>query len=343
MPLSIARQFCGIALLALAASTTGEAALPDYAPAAAAKASSGPSAALGKCINLANTLEPPNEGDWGPAFRDDDARIIHSAGFSTVRVPINFIGHALAKPPYTIDHRFMGRARHVIDTLRVSGLNVIVDQHNNDDLSAAPEANRDRLAAVWRQVASELRDEPAYVWFEILNEPHAKLTNANLMDVYAPSLAAIRETNPTRIVVIGGENWSGVDSLATLPMANDPNVIPTIHYYDPFQFTHQGARFVKNPPPFGRSFGSPADIAQLEANLAKVRAYIQRTGRVPFVGEYGAIQTIPTAQRAAWYHTVSSAFASLGVATCAWGYRNAFPLWRDGKWLPEMSGIEAPR
>jgi endoglucanase len=336
----------GLAVLTIAVSACGAApaALPVFTPAPAATARVGPSPNLGKCINLANTLEPPNEGEWGPAFRDQDAGIIRSAGFSTVRVPVNFLGHALAKPPYTLDRRFMMRARQVIDTLRASGLNVIVDQHNNDDLSAAPESNRDRSAAVWRQVAAALRDEPANVWFELLNEPHDKLTNAYLLATLMPSLAAIRETNPTRIVVIGGDHWSGVDSLATLALPDDPYVVPTVHYYDPFEFTHQGASFVHPAPPYGRTFGAPADAMQLEANLAKVRAYVARTGRVPFVGEYGAIETIPPDQRTLYYHTVTSAFASLGVASCAWGYRNAFPLWRDGRWLPGMvEAIAAPR
>jgi endoglucanase len=197
---------------------------------------------------------------------------------------------------------------------------------------------------VWRQVAAQLRDEPANVWFELLNEPHDKLTNANLLATLTPSLAAVRETNPTRIVVIGGERWSGVDSLATLPLPDDPYVIATFHDYDPFEFTHQGAKFIHPTPPFGRGFGGAEDVAQLNDKLAKVRGFMTRTGRVPFVGEYGAIESIPPDQRTTWYHTVSSAFASLGVATCAWGYRNAFPLWKNGRWLPGMvEAISSPR
>ena len=334
------------ALLSLGASANANAGsvLPDLTPAQATSAGAGPRLAIGKCINLANTLEPPNEGDWGPAFRDEDARIIRSAGFSTVRLPVNFLGHASSTPPYLVERPFVARVRHVIDTLRASGLNVIVDQHNNGALSAAPEENRERLAAVWRQVASLLSDEPANVWFELLNEPHDRLTNANLLATLLPSLAAIRATNSTRPVVIGGERWSGVDSLASLPLPDDPYVVPTFHYYDPFEFTHQGATFIHPAPPFGRSFGSDADSAQLKGNVAKVRGFMQRTGRVPFVGEYGAIETIPLEQRVAYYRTVSSAFASLGVASCAWGYRNAFPLWRHGEWLPEIAGaISAPK
>ena len=330
--------------VAIGASVTAAPAMPEFTPAPPAHARVGPSPNVGKCVNLANTLEPPNEGDWGGAFHDEDARIIRDAGFATVRVPVNFLGHAMAKPPYMLDRTFMARARHVIDTLREAGLNVIVDQHNNDDLSAAPEQNRERSAAVWRQVAAALRDEPANVWFELLNEPHGKLTNANLLATLTPSLAAIRVTNPKRVVVIGGQNWSGVDSLATLPMPNDPYVVPTFHYYDPFEFTHQGATFVHPAPPFGRTFGGSADVPQLQDSLAKIRAFEARTGRVPFVGEYGAIETIPLRQRTLYYHTVTSAFASMGLASCAWGYRNAFPLWKDGRWLPGLvEAIAAPK
>src|SRR3546814_12632681 len=68
------------------------------------------------------------------------------------------------------------------------------------------------------------------------------LTNANLLATLAPALAAIRATNPTRAVVIGGENWTGIDSLATLDLPDDPNAYPTFHYYDTFAFTRQGAK-----------------------------------------------------------------------------------------------------
>ena len=319
--------------------------MPVFTPAPAATTRVGPIPNLGKCINLANTLEPPNEGDWGPAFRDEDARILRSAGFSTVRVPVNFLGHALAKPPHTLDRKFMARARHVIDTLRASGLSVIVDQHNNDDLSAAPDSNRDRSAAVWRQVAAALRDEPANVWFELLNEPHDKLTNANLLATLMPSLAAIRETNPTRIVVIGGDHWSGVDSLATLAAAgrsamSSPRSIITIRSSSPIRvrpsFTRRrrmAERSVSRPTQrssrqiWRRSalmWRAPAACRSL-ANMAR-----SRRSRCD--------------QRTLYYHTITSAFASLGVASCAWGYRNAFPLWKDGRWLRGMvEAIAAPQ
>jgi endoglucanase len=40
-----------------------------------------------------------------------------------------------------------------------------------------------------------------------------------------------------------------------------------------------------------------------------------------------------------YYKTISAAFASVGVQSCAWGYRNSFPLRGHDDWLPGM--IEA--
>jgi endoglucanase len=61
-----------------------------------------------------------------------------------------------------------------------------------------------------------------------------------------------------------------------------------------------------------------------------------RTGRVPVLGEYGAQDDprVPLADRIRYYRAVSSAFASVGVQSCAWGYISGFKL-RDGDhWIP---------
>jgi endoglucanase len=176
-----------------------------------------------------------------------------------------------------------------------------------------------------------------------MNEPNGALDDSNLKTILAPALAQVRATNPTRPVIIGGQKWSGVPSLATLQLPDDAHLVVTIHTYDPFDFTHQGATWLKPVPPLGRVFGSAADYRGLDANLATVRDYMRSTGRQVFVGEYGANDNpaVPLAQRILYYGTVSSAYASIGVQSCAWAYSNTFKL-RDGNgWLPGM--VEAIR
>jgi len=308
-----------------------------YAPGPAAHATTGVALSLGKCVNLSNMLEAPNEGDWGRAFQDQDATRIRQAGFATVRLPVRFSGHASAAPPYTIDAAFMARVHHVVDANLAAGLNVIIDLHNYDELFVDPDGHKARFAELWRQIGASFQAAPANVWFELINEPHGALADANLLAVLTPALAAVRTSNPTRPVIVGGQNYSGVDSLATVAFPNDPNIVATFHYYDPFDFTHQGATFVTPVLPTGRQFGTAADNAQLDSNLMKIMNFMSRTGRVPFAGEYGAYDQIPLDQRVAYYRTVSAAFASIGVQSCAWGYTNTFHLWNDSTgWITQI-------
>lgn len=323
---------------------TSTATTPSYTPAAAFSATTGATIPVGKCVNMGNHLEAPTEGAWGRAIVDADFTVIKAAGFDTIRLPVRWSSHALAAAPYTIDATFLARVRHVVETARKAGLNIILNLHHYDEMATAPAAHAERFAGLWKQIAAAFADEPeASVWFELMNEPNGALDDSNLKAVLTPALAAVRATNRTRPVIIGGQKWSGVPSLETLQLPDDANLVVTIHTYDPFNFTHQGATWISPTPPLGRVFGSAADYRELDANLATVRAYMQRTGRQVFVGEYGANDNpaIPLAQRILYYGAVSSAYASIGVQSCAWAYANTFKL-RDGTgWLPGM--VEAIR
>ncbi len=310
-----------------------------FAPIAAARASVGITLPLGKCVNMGNQLEAPKEGDLGPAIVDADFTTIRQAGFASVRIPVRFSGHADLNAPYRIDPVFMARVVHVVGAAGAAGLNVIIDMHGYDELMSNSAGQRARFVELWRQIGVAFASAPATVWFELINEPNNALDDAALATLLPMAVAAVRTTNPTRPVIVGGQNTSGINSLATLALPDDPYVVPTFHYYDPFTFTHQGATWFSPSPPVGRSFGSVADIAELNASLGKIRTYMQRTGRVPFVGEYGAIDepnTVSADQRVLYYGMVSNALASAGIQSCAWAYRNTFKL-RDGNgWLPGM-------
>ena len=287
---------------------------------------------------MGNMLEAPNEGEWGRAIADDDFTIIKAAGFNSIRLPVRWSAHASATAPYTIDPAFMTRVKHVVGLAQTADLGIILNMHHYQELFDTPDAHAARFAELWKQIAAEFKDAGPKVWFELINEPNGRLNDGNLLSVLNPALANVRATNPTRPVIIGGQNWSGVPSLATLQLPNDPYLVPTFHSYEPFAFTHQGATWITPTPALGRTFGSASDYAELDRNLAAVRTYMTRTGRVPFVGEYGAIDhaSVPLSERVKYYQTMTSAYASIGVQSCAWGYSNTFKLREGANWLPGM-------
>jgi endoglucanase len=313
--------------------------------ATAASAADAPrSLPVGACINMGDQLEAQSETAHGGArIEAADFKRIRDAGFTTVRIPVRWSDKTGDAPDYKIDARWMARVTTVVDQALAAHLNVILNDHHFDALDTDPAANSAKLAAIWTQVAAHFANRPSKsLWFEIENEPHANLDNANLMATLAGALAAIRKSNPDRPVVIGGENWSGIDSLATLTLPDDAHVYPTFHYYEPFDFTHQGAGWVHpKPPPLGRAYGTPADAQRLVDDTAKISAYVARTGLIPFMGESGAYDAhIPLDQRVQYTRAVHDAFTPLGVGICAWAYTNTFPFYdhKAKRWLPGLRG-----
>ncbi|MGB3377548.1 MAG: glycoside hydrolase family 5 protein [Allopontixanthobacter sediminis] len=301
-----------------------------------------PALPVGTCINLGNTLEPEQEGSWGgaPVAAEDFARI-KAAGFETVRIPVRWHNKTTNKAPWPVDKAWMDRVQTVVDQALAADLNVILNSHHFDPIHDQPLAVAEWHGAVWKQIAERFRGYPEKtLWFELENEPHKNFNHTNLLETLTPALEAVRATHPTRAVIIGGENWSGIDSLATLPLPDDANIHPTFHYYDPFLYTHQGASWTApDVPPVGRKFPTEEDREKLKQDVAKIQAYIARTGKTPFMGEVGAYDKhIPTADRATYHRMLREAFAPTGIGMCTWAYANTFPFWdrEAGRWLPGM-------
>ena len=71
-----------------------------------------------------------------------------------------------------------------------------------------------------------------------MNEPNHQMTTNAWNQYLAEALAIIRASNPTRTVVIGPAFSNSIDHLDELRLpAKDRNLIVTVHYYKPMDFT----------------------------------------------------------------------------------------------------------
>jgi endoglucanase len=99
-----------------------------------------------------------------------------------------------------------------------------------------------RLVSLWKQIARHYRGYPDRLYFGLLNEPFDQLIDERWQAVFPELLCAVRETNPTRMVIVGPAYRNGFSYLEQLRLPEeDRRLIATFHYYSPVQFTHQGA------------------------------------------------------------------------------------------------------
>jgi endoglucanase len=265
-------------------------------------------------------------------FKQGYFKAIRDAGFDFIRVNLQAFRHM--KPTGEIDDAWLKRLDWVVSNGTAAGLSVIIDEHDFNACSNDPDTCRIVLGNFWKQVAPRYRTAPPSLMFELLNEPHDKLDadhwNALLVDM----LAIVRRSNPVRTVVIGPTQWNSLDKLPTLKLPEgDRNILVTFHYYEPFQFTHQGASWTNMTAVHGIIWGSDADRARLAADFAKVAAWSKQAGRPVLLGEFGAYDKsgTPIELRAAYTQAVAREAEKNGFAWAYWQFDSDFVVYDVGK------------
>lgn len=294
---------------------------------------------LGRGINLGNALEAPKEGEWGVRLKAEYFATIKKAGFDTVRLPVRWSAHAAKDAPHAIDAKFAERVDWAIDQALANDLNIIVNVHHYGEMDTAPDEHLPRLMGLWRQIAARYKDRPTRVHFELLNEPHDKLNEAKWNAAVPKLLAVVRRTNPIRPIIIGPGQWNSIRALDKLDLPKDDrHLIVTVHFYDPFEFTHQGASWVKGSDRWkGRAWnGSDAEKAAITKQLEKAADWAKAHDRPVFLGEFGAYQEADMKSRARWARFVVGEAERLGFSWAYWEFCSGFgaydqkaAAWRD--------------
>jgi endoglucanase len=282
---------------------------------------------LGRGINLGNALEAPKEGEWGVRLNAEYFKVIKDAGFDTVRLPVRWSAHAETAAPYTIDAKFAARIDWAIEQALANRLNIIVNVHHYDEVNSDPDKHVPRLADLWQQIADRNRDRRSGVIFELLNEPHDKLTAEKWNAAVPKLLAVVRKTNPSRPVIVGPVQFNSIALLEKLELpADDRNLIVTVHFYDPFQFTHQGAPWVKEAAQWkGRKWsGTDAEEAAIRKPLEKAAAWGKAHDRPIFLGEFGTFEVADLESRARWTRFVARETERLGFSWAYWEFCAGF-------------------
>lgn len=262
---------------------------------------------LDRGINFGNMLDAPTEGAWGVRVEDAFLDLVGERGFtSSVRLPVRWSNHASVDAAARIDPVFFKRVDGVVDALLARGCTVLLNMHHYRQLdgdkldpgetAVDPAVVQPRFLAMWDQIAQRYADRGERLVFEPYNEPHGQLEphwNRLLSEV----VARIRISNPRRVLMVGPTMWNNALRLGQLRLPDDENLIVTVHHYEPFDFTHQGAEWNEPKLPLGLDCCDAKQLDRIVAPLEIARQWRDQHGYPVVVGEFGAYSKARTAAR----------------------------------------------
>jgi hypothetical protein len=234
---------------------------------------------------------PRTDYDWPPyeptraVPTGGDLAALRRAGIDFVRLPVD-PGPLLAFPG---ERRatLIGDVIKAIELALAQDLSVIVNMHPN---TATHHWNADNLVgdtrapllthyiSLVREIALRMaRLDPARLALEPLNEPPQSCASADWTVIQSELLRTARAAAPHLTLVATGACGSMIPGLEALEPFDDPNIIYTFHFYEPYVFSHQGAPWMTSEPmyrylnavPWPSAAGSkPQTLAAVAARMA---------------------------------------------------------------------------
>jgi len=237
--------------------------------------------------------------------------------------------------------------------LQRHGLAVVVSLHPVSWHLDTDPVDRARLVATWRALMPALaRLDPSLTFPEVLNEPVFAGVPATWQALQHAILRDIRAALPATTVVLTGADWGSVAGLLALPPEPDPNVVYSVHLYDPVELTSLAAwrpgldraALARLPFPAGDPASCEHQVGPTEPDTRGVvrfycamhwdalrvaepidaaAAWAARNHAAVFLGEFGATARLNPAARLGWLAAVRAACEQHGIGWALWGYDDA--------------------
>ncbi len=284
---------------------------------------------LGRGTNYSNLLyrgghfgvSVYSNDNWDKETERKEFELMKEIGLKHVRICVGPFGFAGPGPEYTISKDFYDRVDWTINTALACGLAVIINQHEYNVMAEDPIGLKEEFLVTWKQMAEHYKDFPDNVYFEILNEPHGKLTPDLWNQFFSEALKVIRASNPDRTVLIGPGTWNNIESIPYLKLPEDDrNIIVEFHYYYPFKFTHQGTEWAEGSDAWvGTKWtGSDAEKKAVTDDFKVVIDWAKLHNRPLYLGEFGAFFKGDMESRIRWYKFIIGHSESNNIAWAPW-------------------------
>ncbi len=311
---------------------------------------------LGKGISLAHWLSQSSQrgAERGKFIQEENIRQIASMGFEHVRLPIdeeqmwdeNGIRHndAFRLMTSCMDWCIKYNLRAIVD------LHILRSHHFNAQekpLWTDPKEQQ-KFCNLWLDLSSVLKDYPvSMVAYELMNEAVADDPD-DWNKLITRCFALLREKEPERLIVIGSNRWQSASTFDVLKVPDDPNIILSFHFYEPFLLTHYHASWTSlksysGPVHYPGIALTQAEFEALPADqknevqhfvnrqfdkntmLDMMRLPIEKAKKLKlrlYCGEYGIVSDAPQADRLRWYADMTQIFREQEIGSANGNYNS---------------------
>jgi endoglucanase len=226
---------------------------------------------MGRGINLGNVLSAPIEGNWAGAATEQYFIDIANAGFTNVRIPMDFFGTRTSgnnavysanantnftgsRSDYIVSSTYLNRIEQVIQWGLDNDLIIILDFHgatlksefiytfDTDETeythptSAKRAADLTKFYAIWEQISNRFKDYSDDLVFEVINEPYFHISASEMDEINTEVISIIRASggnNSTRKIVITGGSQNSFRAITTIgsQIINSDNYLIATFHY----------------------------------------------------------------------------------------------------------------
>tara|TARA_B100001057_G_scaffold275477_1_gene275717 strand:+ start:31029 stop:32957 length:1929 start_codon:yes stop_codon:yes gene_type:complete len=281
---------------------------------------------MGRGLNLGNTLSAPVEGYWAPIVHEQYFIEVSNAGFSNVRIPIDFFGTRTSgntsvwssqsntysefngyESDFVVSNEYLNRVETVVDWSLQQGLYTIIDIHgadlksefletfnsNNSNYTNPSSAKRAadlmKFKSIWIQIANRFINHPEELLFEVVNEPYFEVSSSEMDSINLMIIEAIRSTggnNTTRPIIITG----GTSTSYQAPTAISDDVLNFDSNLIASFHYYKPFNFTASSREEYNDFnwGNNSDKSTLDSHFDEVKSWSENKNIPITLGEFGA-------------------------------------------------------
>jgi len=318
-------------------------------------------------VNLGGWISQYKEFDrhhFDTFITEDDIHQIADWGFDHIRLPIDYPILEDDSTPAVYHESGFAYLDNCLAWCQDNGLRVVFDIHKapgysfTNTLEAEMTAEnalftessmQQRFISLWEAITRRYIGQAEDILaFELLNEivlPESSPWNKLAQKI----INLIREIDPYRLIIIGGNRYNAVDELAEIHINPDPNLLYTFHFYEPVAVTHQKAYFLIEMEQFNKTVNYPGEVPELAQfirthhpihipryeksfdhqldrqflveMLKPAEQFIQQKKDSLYCGEFGVIDRAPIQTRIQWTRDFVDILNEYKIGYSYWCYK----------------------